>query len=269
MFWRDLHAVTGLWISSLMLFLLVSGLPWAKVWGDAFEAVRRHTGTAVLQQDWPHGQLAVPAADSVGVSGEHGPHRTVSDGPRSEVDTPYDATAIDTLVATVRPLALAPPVLIAPPGPEAAHWTAKSEAQNRPRRVHLVLDGATGAILHRENFTDRHPLDQLIGIGIAAHEGQLFGWPNQLLNVMTAGGVILVSVSAVRLWWRRRVPGLLGGPPARQRPRLARGLGLLVLMLGLALPLFGASLLAVTLIEKGILRRIPTMRTWLGLSVPQ
>jgi uncharacterized iron-regulated membrane protein len=26
-FWRDLHAVTGVWISSLTLFLLVSGLP--------------------------------------------------------------------------------------------------------------------------------------------------------------------------------------------------------------------------------------------------
>lgn len=31
-FWRDLHAVTGLWVSFFLLFLLVSGLPWAKSW---------------------------------------------------------------------------------------------------------------------------------------------------------------------------------------------------------------------------------------------
>jgi uncharacterized iron-regulated membrane protein len=148
------------------------------------------------------------------------------------------------------------------------HWTAKSEAQNRPQRVNLALDGTTGAILQRENFTDRHAIDQLIGIGIAAHEGQLFGWPNQLLNAVTAGGLLLSSVSAVILWWRRRVPGILGAPPALQRPRLAPGLGLLILLLGISLPLFGASLIAVKLIERFILSRISRVRVWLGLSVP-
>ena len=32
--WRDLHSVTGVWISALALFLLVTGLPWAKFWGN-------------------------------------------------------------------------------------------------------------------------------------------------------------------------------------------------------------------------------------------
>jgi uncharacterized iron-regulated membrane protein len=31
-FWRDLHAVTGVWISAFALFLLLTGLPWAKSW---------------------------------------------------------------------------------------------------------------------------------------------------------------------------------------------------------------------------------------------
>ncbi|MBM3625475.1 MAG: PepSY domain-containing protein, partial [Alphaproteobacteria bacterium] len=34
-FLRDLHAVTGLYVSFFALFLLVSGLPWTKVWGEA------------------------------------------------------------------------------------------------------------------------------------------------------------------------------------------------------------------------------------------
>jgi uncharacterized iron-regulated membrane protein len=267
-FWRDLHAVTGVWISSLTLFLLLSGLPWAKLWGDYFEAVRRLTGTAVAQQDWAHGHPAVRAADMAGVSGDHGHHLAGSGDEREIVDTSQDYTAIDTMVATVRPLALAPPVLIAPPGKGTTHWTARSEAQNRPRRVNLVLDGATGTVLQRENFTDRHPIDQLIGIGIAAHEGQLFGWPNQLLNIMTAGGLILLSVSAGILWWRRRAHGVLGAPKALLSPRFSLGLGVLILMLGIYLPLFGASLIAVKLIEKCILSRFPTVRDWLGLPVP-
>lgn len=43
LFWRDLHAVTGVWIACFTLFLLVSGLPWAKVWGEYFKEARRLT----------------------------------------------------------------------------------------------------------------------------------------------------------------------------------------------------------------------------------
>ena len=58
MFWRDLHGVTGFWISGLALFLLFTGLPWAKFWGDYFKNVRRLTGTAVAEQDWTNGQAS-------------------------------------------------------------------------------------------------------------------------------------------------------------------------------------------------------------------
>jgi uncharacterized iron-regulated membrane protein len=43
-FWRDLHAVTGFWVSGLALVLLVTALPWAGVWGDAFKNVRTEMG---------------------------------------------------------------------------------------------------------------------------------------------------------------------------------------------------------------------------------
>ena len=50
---RDLHAVTGFWVSGLALVLLITGLPWASVWGDAFRdgAYRAWTdaGTAGLE----------------------------------------------------------------------------------------------------------------------------------------------------------------------------------------------------------------------------
>ena len=37
-------------------------------------------------------------------------------------------------------------------------------------------------------------LDRIVGIGVAAHEGQLFGWFNQLLGLLTAiGYMTLVS----------------------------------------------------------------------------
>ena len=88
-FWRDIHAVTGFWISGLALFLLFSGLPWAKFWGDYLKAARRLTGTAVARQDWTNGAASpaemhgVPAAPerpiTPGAGGRGGARHTPSD----------------------------------------------------------------------------------------------------------------------------------------------------------------------------------------------
>ena len=51
LFLRDLHAVTAVWVSAFTLFILVTGLPWAKNWGSYLKEVRKLTGTAVAVQD--------------------------------------------------------------------------------------------------------------------------------------------------------------------------------------------------------------------------
>ncbi len=131
-----------------------------------------------------------------------------------------------------------------------------------------MVDGATGAIKDRTDFKDRHLIDRIVGTGIAAHEGQLFGWPNQLLGLFTAMGLILLCVSSVVMWWRRRERGSLGAPDPAASPRFSRGLVILVALFGTYLPLFGASLIAVLVLEWTLLRRIPRIRDWLGLEPP-
>jgi uncharacterized iron-regulated membrane protein len=268
MFWRDLHGVTGVWISGLALFLLLSGLPWAKFWGDYLKTVRSLGGTAVGRQDWTNGRSTPLDPAMAGESGEHGGHRSGAGGGggRGRGDRPIDLAALDRIVAAVLPLRLPPPVVIAPPGRGSTEWSAKSMTANRPLRVDLTVDGATGKIGNRQDFRDRHVIDRIVGVGIAAHEGQLFGWPNQLLGLITAAGLILLSVSSVVLWWRRRERGVLGAPKIAVSPRFSAGLLVIVGIFGLYLPMFGASLITVKLIEKGVLVRIPKVRDWLGLS---
>ena len=269
-FWRDLHAVTGFWISGLALFLLLSGLPWAKFWGDSLKTVRGLTGTSVARQDWTNGRATTPDPSTAAESGEHGGHRSSSGGGRQgRGDRPIDLTAIDRIVATVSPLRLPPPVVIAPPGRGSTDWSAKSMTANRPLRVDLTVNGTTGTISSRKDFGDRHLIDRIIGVGIAAHEGQLFGWPNQLLGLATASGLVLLCVSSLVLWWKRRAPGVLGAPGIAMSPRFSVGLLAIIGALGVYLPMFGASLIAVKLIEKGVLIRIPKVRDWLGLEPPR
>ena len=248
--------------------MLFSGLPWAKFWGDYLKAARRLTGTAVARQDWTNGATSPAGTQSAGRSGEHHQAEGRWSGRRGAKKTPDDLAALDRIVATVRPLALDPPVVIEPPAAGSDDWAAKSMTPNRPRRVDLVVDGKTGTIKDRKDFADRKLIDRIVGTGIAAHEGRLFGWPNQLLGLTTATGLILLCVSSVILWWRRREPGVLGAPRVLAPARFSFGLLILVVLFGIYLPLFGASLVLVLLLEAVVLRRIPRVRDWLGLAVP-
>jgi uncharacterized iron-regulated membrane protein len=186
--------------------------------------------------------------------------------PRSPAAPSPDAyDAIDRMAPTVIALKLAYPVLITPPMKPGGTWAARSDAQNRTRRVNLTLNSAPGAVLRRETFGQRNWVDQTVGVGVAAHEGQLFGWPNQLISLLTAAGLFTASVSAAILWWRRRADGVLGAPLPMASPRFSLGLLAIIVVLGVLLPLLGASLVAVLVIETVVLSRVPFVRRWLGL----
>ena len=172
---------------------------------------------------------------------------------------------LDRMAPVVAALGLPAPVSISPPTRPHGDWTAKSDTPNRPQRVNLTLDPDSGRVSGMEPFSRRHWIDQVVGTGVAAHEGQLFGPLNQALGVFTALGLILMSVSAGVMWWRRRPDGELGAPAALKDRRAAPGLFVVLAGLCLYLPLLGVSLLAVLVLERLVLRNIPSAARWLGL----
>lgn len=221
LFWRDLHGVIGFWISFFTLFLLLSGLPWAKSWGGMLKEIRQINAEKVIQQDWTTGRSSELADRNMAnmPAGEHAEHlHSVA-----LINVKYDYSPLDRLLETVKPLHLASPVLIAPPSKKSPEWTARSDAQNRPLRVNLVLNANTGEIKSRKNFADLPLLDRIIKYGVAVHEGQLFGWLNQAVGIFTALGLILLSVSSIVLWLKRRQPRTLGAPITRKVEHLALG----------------------------------------------
>lgn len=265
-FWRDIHAVTGFWVSFLALFLLLSGLPWAKSWGTYLKTIRAVAEGGVVKQDWSSGrtnelqQRAASDAAMRAMAGEHAGH---GDMMMAMADT--DDAALDRVVATVAPLGLAAPVLIAPPGGVGDPWTAKSDVADRPQRTSLTIDGANGQVLSRTTFAQKRLVDRLVGYGIAIHEGQLFGLANQLLNLATALGLVLLSASAVVLWLRRRPAATLGAPLAGPRKPATLAFMAVVVALALLLPLFGVSVLLVFVMELAIRAWLPDTGAWLGL----
>ncbi|GGA15309.1 PepSY-associated TM helix domain-containing protein [Dyella caseinilytica] len=274
-FWRDLHAVIGMWISLFALFLLLSGLPWSKSWGGMLHTIRQTYAANTATQDWTTGSASERAqikAENTPASGEHAMHMAMGmnmpgmDMGDTQGGMLEDYSPIDRLVPIATAQHLAPPVLIAPPSQHAPHWTARSDADDRPSRSTLTLDAATGAILQRTSFAQKPLLDRIIGYGIAIHEGALFPPINQILGVFTALGLMTLCTSAIVMWWRRRPISTLGAPPAMATARYPYALITFLVCLGVFLPLLGMSMLLVWLIEWLCLRRIERARVFLGLS---
>ena len=276
-FFKDLHAVTGFWLSLLALFFLISALPWTKVWGGSFKYLRSFGAAREVRQDWTTGPAsarmqrqemfnkAQPSENEA--DDEHAAHRAHHHSDAVDGKDSLYPTGFDKISVRVLPLSLPEPVLISPPSPTSPNWIVRSDTQNRPQRVSLEFDSKSFRLVKQAGFADRPLVDRVIGVGIAAHEGQLFGWPNQLLGLITAAGYLTLVVSSMLMWWRRRPEGALGAPPeVLPRRRLASALIGLIATLGVLLPTLGLSLLA-TLAGEALLRRSsPAASRWLGLN---
>ncbi|KJV36976.1 PepSY-associated TM helix domain-containing protein [Luteibacter yeojuensis] len=270
-FWRDLHAVTGFWISLMALFLLVSGLPWSKSWGGMLKTVRQTYAQSVVAQDWTIGSAAerqTNRAANTPVADEHAHMAGMGAMAETGRVDPDAYSPLDHLVPAVAKLGWPAPVLISPPSKLTPAWSARTDTQNRPQRVEARLDPASGAIVSQVRFADRPLLDRLIGYGVAVHEGQLFAPLNQVLGVVSALGLLTMAVSSVVLWWRRRPAGTLGAPAAHAKARSPVVVVALVCVLGVLLPLLGATLVLVVVVERIVLRRFPAARHVLGLTAP-
>jgi uncharacterized iron-regulated membrane protein len=256
--WRDLHAVTGFWVSGLALVLLVTGLPWANLWGQAFAAVRAEFGWVKGPTDWVVAGAQTRAAHDHSLM--HG------------IAMPAPHVPLSAIVAKAEAMRLDFPVLIRPPGarsseaPQIDAWTVKSDTQNRPRRVTVLFDAATGQQLSRATFADQHPIDRAVGYGVAWHEGQLFGWINQLIGLLTAAALITLSLSGFIMWRRRKPEGRLGAPPAQRHPARIGGVAMIIAGLTTMLPMLALSLIALLVIDQMILPRLPKFKTWLGFA---
>ena len=293
-FWKDIHSVTGIYVSFFALFLLFTGLPWAKSWGSYLKAIRHFSAGHAVAQDWTTSSSEAIAARAArtspdmsgmsnmhdmpgmtgmhhmegmeGMSSEHAQHDGMHGAHHgSSLTGPNAFVAIDKMVDTVAPLGLANPVLISPPAHAGGDWTAKSDTRDRPLRVDLVLDPKTGAILKRTDFSSKPWLDRVIGTGIAAHEGALFGFANQMVSLFTATGLVTLSLSGFIMWRRRKPEGMLGAPAPTRRVRFSAGLIALMVAFGIYFPFLGGSMILVGLAERLVLRRIPATQRWLGL----
>lgn len=285
-FWRDLHAVTGFYISGLVMILLLTGLPWTQLWSSGFDTVRAEMGWVnTVEQDWNSNENIANENIANMVHLLHSGHdhkkmmQKQSDGilaPLSENFKQEDVISFAQLDIIARAQKFDYPIIVEPEQPienskyiAAQNWRISSQTQNRPLRKSITIDNE-GAIIDQENFSDRHIIDQIISYGVAWHEGQLLGWFNQLIGLITALALILLSISGVKIWWRRRANNLnmsnleksggkfLGAPVVHEKLRSKTAL-IIIALCALSLPMIALSIIAIFIIDFFIIRRFDSV----------
>ncbi|MBE7619436.1 PepSY domain-containing protein [Komagataeibacter sp. FXV2] len=256
---RDLHAVTGAWLSIFVVLFLASGLPWSFVWGHALQSVEKTVGRFTAIQDWEIGHVSArnviagaggaPAAMDAMAGMKDMPSMPGMDMPSTPAaDAPVDGAALDRVVSTGATLGLRYPVLVTPPSQAGRAWRVRSDTQDRPWRMTVDVS-ANGHVEGRDRFADKPVIDRVIGYGVAAHEGQLFGIANQILNLVVAVGLLGMSIAAFLMWTRRRPPGHIGVPASLPDGRIGGAAMACIVVMGIMLPELGAALVVIILLS--------------------
>lgn len=246
-FWRDLHAVVGLFAGFFIAFLAITGMPWSVFWGKYVNQWANGTNFG-----YPAGvRVEVPMSD------EHLGHATGGTTWSLEQARMPQSTAeagsplgLDAAVAIFDRLDLAKGYAVNPPdGPSGVYTASVYPADLSQQRV-VHLDQYSGTPLIDMSYADYGPAGRWLEWGINVHMGQEFGLANQIFFALVCLAIVLLSLSAGVMWWKRRPARALGVPPPPAERSVLRGVVAILLIGGVIFPLVGASLLVMLLLDR-------------------
>lgn len=264
---RDLHAVTGFWAAVLAMILLLTGLPWTSVWGNAFGKVRAQMGWVQGAPAWSTGDASAPQGHG-GHGHDHAAHdhQAMHSGHSS-----YELARLDDIIPPAMQESLPWPTVVMAPGVArfgvaSPDWLAISNTQNRPLGRSITYGRDSGTEVARTAFAGQHVVDRVVGYGLAWHEGALFGAINQIVGLLTALALCTLGVTGFLMWRRRRPAGVLGAPQLPAARNIPLLVSVTILVLAALLPLLAASLLLLWMLDLLLPRLSPAAAGWLGIT---
>lgn len=254
LFWRDTHAVTGIFVGVFVLFLAVTGMPWSGVWGAKVNEWANGTNFG-----YPLGvYVGVPMSDArLADTGETAWSLEQAKLPESSAPSAGSKAqpiGIDRAVAIVDDLGLARGFALALPTTPTGVYSASVYPEDLSRQRIAHLDQYSGKVLVDMSFADYGPAAKAMEWGINTHMGQEYGLMNKLVLAAACVAMVLLAVSAAVMWWKRRPKGSLGVPPLPEDRRAFRGLIAILIVGGIIYPLVGLSLIVMLALDFAVVR---------------
>lgn len=254
-FWREIHKTIGVWTALILMLFMLSGLAWAGIWGDKYAK--------------PWGSFPTNKWDNVPLSDKT--HASLNHDILHEVPWTLEATPLPASGSQAGQAAVLQPVTLdsvaiwagqqgftgqyklSVPSKEDGVFTVAYDARNQDsalpsgdRFVHI--DRYTGNVLADVRFADYPFVGKLMAWGIALHKGMV-GWLNFAFNLVYLTLTMLLCISGVVMWWKRRPAGSLAAPSMPKDFRLTAGVAVGALALGLLFPMGGAAIVLFALVD--------------------
>ena len=263
---RSRHALVGSVAGVGLLAMVVTGLPWTGFWGAKVQEVLSSQGSSLWSQD--HGAQSRPGSrldESLPHSHDVPWAQGATEVPSSDPDgAGLESVAnIDTAVVVAEREGLAHPMTIALPSGEDGVFSVVGDAFHDPSRERTVhVDRFSGEVRSDYGFDDYPLAAQAVAQGIGFHEGRSLGLVTFWFAALFCVAVLGLCVTGPLMWWRRRPArsGSVGAPRGRMPVRATPWLAAALVVLGIVLPLFGVTLVAVLLLDRFVLRRVPRLR---------
>lgn len=266
LFWRDLHAVTGIFVGAALVFLAVTGMPWSVLWGAQINqwANGHNFGypagvrvqVPMSQQRladagdtaWSLAQARMPASVHAGHEGDE-EHAHAAPAGTGRDPGAAGALDLDTAIGIFERLGIAPGYSVSLPRDAAGVYTASVYPADLSQQRVIHLDQYSGKPLIDMRYADYGALGRWLEWSINVHLGQEFGVPNQAVLLIACLAIVLLCASAGAMWWKRRPAGGLGVPPMPSDRRALRTVVACLALGGIAFPLVGASLVVMVALD--------------------
>lgn len=289
--WRDLHSVTGFWMAGVLVFLCITGLFWSGVWGDRlakpwstfpalmYDNVPTSGETAATLNTttdkvvpWAVETMRLPKSSespATGMHGEHENHHSQGAIPQSKSDAAGSAQPVtvplEAVWKTAQNSGLLADMAITLPRTDDGAYTVTSLAQHPTDEATLHIDRYSGEVLAAVRWTDYGVAAKSVATGIALHEGRLFGVWNQRLSLLACLLVVILTVSAGVLWWKRKPRASdLRAPVRVTLPAFWKGATAVIVLLAVLFPLAGLSLAFVLLFDNALIRHVRPLQRFFG-----
>ena len=258
--WRDLHAATGILLSTVLIGYIVSGLTWSRYWGENWRAVAS-TLTPATEVDAPSTPAKVGDFDRLGRriawgDKEDPVYASVASGAK-----PLSVSDIDQIAKSEN---MVPGYSIVPPSDTTEdgqttygsytvinHWPQKLSEQRT-----LYLDQFSGQTITNATADQDGALSRISSWGVDMHMGTQYGILTRILATGLCLGLLTSIATATIMWWKRRPTGSTGLPGRTSdtmKSNTPRGavaaIGVIATALAVLYPSFGVTLLLVLIIE--------------------
>ncbi|PKV50317.1 putative iron-regulated membrane protein [Aquimarina sp. MAR_2010_214] len=217
-FYRDLHSITGFWVSGLLLLILAGGFPWTDVFGDNFKQLQKITNTG-YPATWQGHQLQ---------SNDKG-----------------DALTLDQMVTKAEALHLQGTVMIHfPKGPKGVFSVSNFNPLDLDTQKKIHFDQYSGKQILSNNWSDVGVLMRGRMWVMAFHQGEFGAW-SWWLMLLTAIALTIMSIAALVSYLLRKRKGSWGTPKVPAAFKIGYGVIILIGILAIVFPVFGISLLLI------------------------